>query len=574
MQLTRVPQLGDYMDVDLPLSGDDLPQGEAFPSTSDQPQSDNTQAYQADESELSADAPMRRKRTRKPKTIPRDVINELRNTDLANWNANYLQNMAEASRIKNAHKAPLQAKKNAEFWVWGSGVGGIGRRAPGASLPTPWDIFCGDNLYELYTGKDRRETAAKKHDRDSGIDEQMVEEARRVRPRLDEDEEQLGRGQDDEGMILLGDEEVELPRDEPAALDDQQIFSAMPWNISASNRGSSAVPRSTGLQGSMQQRRSRMVSESPLKNRGQRGNLDALRHLSGDVSLDISGVGQPDPFSSDGIYLEREQIDEEGSPVRVPTRVHEALSAEGGNFLEFIADGINEKRQRIRGGLEPLSDFLQAEAAADVDEILFEELLPPQNNSKMIACQGLLMVLTLGTAGMLNVRQDGAFGEIGLSLTEKAKATEVNEAEGEAAKGYEADREEVEEDDAGVGEAIGEDLSEEEELPKESDAAGAGEARKEDLSEDEQFSEDVDVAGAGEAMEDDLPGQEQPLEAEDISADDEPALPEQAAENRHMQMDIAADDEEDMQEDEDGTGLTESESNENVGDDGSEYEEY
>ena len=116
-------------------------------------------------------------------------------------------------------------------------------------------------------------------------------------------------------MFFRGDEDVELPRDAPSALDDQQVFSAMPWNISASIRGSSAVPRSGrfGMSGSVgglstQRRGSRMVSASPLKGRGQPGGLDALKSFDSEADYGFDDFGLPPQPSSDGVYLEPEGV--------------------------------------------------------------------------------------------------------------------------------------------------------------------------------------------------------------------------------------------------------------------------
>lgn len=415
------------MDIDLPILGDDLPEDEAFAIPDEHHTSDTVQD---DESSSAVAAPMQRKK-RKPRIIQADYTMELRNKDLLDWSTNYRQNMAEASRHKINYRAATQAKKNAEYWVWGAGIGGI--RFPDGTVPPPFDMYHGDNLYELYTGKTRNALAGKKHDRDSGIDEATEGESRRVRARTAEEEDQVGRGGDDEGMFMPEDEEVELPRDAPSALDDQHLFSAMPWNMSASIRGSSQVPRSarpgmpgshgpsTGAHASLRLPGSRMVSASPLQHRSQPGGLDALSRLDSDGDFDMQGFGLPEQISSDGVYLEPENI---GPSVRV----RDALSAESGNFLAFISDAISEKRGRVEAQLAAMSDPLQAaaayDAAADLDEVLFEELLPPAENTKMVACQGLMMVLTLGTGGMLNVRQDNEAehigAEIGLSLTEKA----------------------------------------------------------------------------------------------------------------------------------------------------------
>jgi meiotic recombination protein REC8 len=429
---THVSQLlHNEMDQDLPMFDDDILGGQAFYPIQEQSGEQLDSSSPSPRVAATSTAPIRRKK-RNIQALLTDSIMELRNKDLAAWNADYLKNMKEAARNKSRHRALAQAKKNAEFWVWGSGFGGIGHRVLGATGPSPFDQFYGDNLFQLCTGMNRNQLAGTKHDRDSGIDEATQEESRRVRHKYDIEEEQMGRGEKDEGMFLLGEDEignagvdeVELPREASAALDDQQVFSAMPWNIIASIRGSSAVPRSalSGLHGSLHRRRgSRMVSASPLHGRGQLSSLDALKDFEASDDFGILGgndFGMPGP-SSDGAWVEPAQS------MQTSFRIREALSTEGENFLAYVSGAIAEKRTRVEARVIDMSDVLQADATADVDEVLFEEILPSKENSKVVAAQGLLMVLALGTRGMLDVRQEEDFGEIGLSLTEKAKAVQI-----------------------------------------------------------------------------------------------------------------------------------------------------
>ena len=70
-----------------------------------------------------------------------------------------------------------------------------------------------------------------------------------------------------------------------------------------------------------------------------------------------------------------------------------------------------------------------AHEAIDAEQITFEELLPPPETSKMVASQGFLMLLSLGTKGMLDFQQSTAFDDITLKLTDKMKAMQIAEVE-------------------------------------------------------------------------------------------------------------------------------------------------
>ncbi|KAF1942013.1 hypothetical protein EJ02DRAFT_512039 [Clathrospora elynae] len=476
---------GEQMDFDLPIYGDDLPEGEAFSSAAQQQSSQHSEVVESSETFA---APMRRQR-RAPRVLPTDAAVELRNKDLADWSDNYRQNMKSAARLKIQNRAAAQAKKNAEYYVWGAGIGGIGQQLINTKGPNPFDMFFGDNLFELVTGVSRKKVAGSKHDRDSGIDDATQEESRRVRQKSGEPEEQAGRGAVDEGLFLAGgDEEVELPREGVTPLDDQQIASAMPWNISASIRGSSAIPRSgrVGIIGSTDQgkRGSRLVSESPLLGRGRPSALEGLKSLESDGGNGGDEFGLPGPSSD---------FPEPAAPLDTSARVREALSAEGENFLTFVTEAIVEKRNRARADLGLMSDVLQAEAAADIEDITFEALLPPAENTKMIACQGLMMVLTLGIKGMLDVQQPEDLGDINLKLTNRAKAMQVIEV---------SEGEESEDEEASEGDAGGED-----EQPVPQEEVQDEDAQEEAVMEKEEPVDPEKVQG--EEMQDDVAMEEE-----------------------------------------------------------------
>jgi len=90
------------------------------------------------------------------------------------------------------------------------------------------------------------------------------------------------------------------------------------------------------------------------------------------------------------------------------TWLREALDSESNNFLSFVVATIQTATNH------------PADADIHVDEgrtsIGFETLLPPATNSTIVAAQGFMHLLSLGTKGLLQVSQSDAFGPIGMML--------------------------------------------------------------------------------------------------------------------------------------------------------------
>lgn len=150
-----------------------------------------------------AEVPLRRKPPVR-RRLPVDERQELRNADLASWKDNYLANMAEARETKSHHQAPFLAKKNAAFWVFGSGIGSVGAGLGSSKLSGPLGMFAGDAFMEALTGT--KLTTSRKRSRGDEEDQGSDSEARRIRLR-DEDGDQFGRGdqnmlQDDDPLVL------------------------------------------------------------------------------------------------------------------------------------------------------------------------------------------------------------------------------------------------------------------------------------------------------------------------------------------------------------------------------------
>jgi hypothetical protein len=136
---------------------------------------------------------VQRQRRNAGKAMEIDDQPQLRNSDLAQWNSDYVQNMIVASRLKNNNKVITIAKKNAAFWVFGIGIASVGMGIGESGVPHPLEVFSGDHLMEALTGKPQSPRRKRGRPR---IGADTAEEGRNVRPRLDEPE--VARGADDD----------------------------------------------------------------------------------------------------------------------------------------------------------------------------------------------------------------------------------------------------------------------------------------------------------------------------------------------------------------------------------------
>lgn len=220
-------------DFDMPRFEDDgviLPEAEPFPAmAAGDPRNpgnvfSSSQGQRDQESSESAEAPLQRRPLR-PRVLPMDERQELRNADLASWKEDYLTNMFEATQTRQQRQAPFIAKKNAAFFVIGGGIGGVGTGIGRSKLTGPLDMFAGDAMMEMLTGTEH--SAGRKRSRDSEDREDSDSEARRIRLRED-DGEQVGRG---DGMMPPDDDTMMIPGSEvrdsfifPASLGSIALF--------------------------------------------------------------------------------------------------------------------------------------------------------------------------------------------------------------------------------------------------------------------------------------------------------------------------------------------------------------
>lgn len=194
-----------------------FPQASSTPrQATDEVRTSSTETEGEEGSVYGVQATMARK-PRKAKPLPIDKTLEIRNTELLSWSTNYLTNMAELRKKKEAAKVASQSRKNADWIVWGAGLGGIGHEVHAMrGMKHPLDMFCGQNLKEMLVGE---KANGRKRERVEGSDDDS--EARRVRQRSQE----YGRGGEDEAGFDIRD----MDFDEVRRLSRSVVLFDLPW---------------------------------------------------------------------------------------------------------------------------------------------------------------------------------------------------------------------------------------------------------------------------------------------------------------------------------------------------------
>lgn len=347
-----------------------------------------------------ADAPMRRRRRLGIRVLSLDGATELHGSDLNRWNKEYIQNMKDVLYHKRNLRLAAVAKKNAEYWMLGSSLEHLGQADRG-----PLAMFTGAKLLEVFTGI-KFTAGGVKRARD---EDAVSEDSRRVRSRGDLPTDEQGRGlasNEDGFMPMMDDYTIEQGRDQPTPLDDRHLSGVFPWNQSAGSRRPtgifSAGQKSSIPLGLLSRRGSRLTSASPLLGRGLDNDLD-------DFQL---------PGSADGPLIDEEDFELFGPAAQVDTQtaaesqwIRTALDGESVNFLTFVKAGIEELD--LQRDTAPLGDEEDEAMKGSID---FDYLLPTESNTRVVAAQALLHVLTLGTKNAIRCEQYEAFGIISLRL--------------------------------------------------------------------------------------------------------------------------------------------------------------
>ncbi|KAK6085348.1 hypothetical protein SCUP234_02896 [Seiridium cupressi] len=377
-----------------------LPDAEALPARRDQENPDASVVGEQSE----RPAPAQRQRKRKMIIADKDI--EISRNVMRDWQTEYLNNCA----TKHTHTvSTTQAKKNAIHLTFGLGIGNIGQSLdiPGMIHPLAVD-FTGDSLFTAYTGLGMQEKKTRKRVRSAAEPVGDDGEERRVRPRLEEDGQQQGRGLDVDDLFQFGLQESppEIGREAQSALDDHPS-SAMPWN-----RGSSLMPGSSVQKGGSVQ--AGREQSSPLRGRGD--VQDIVRYSSdADMGFIDFGIGGPQSADSSFDGMPIPELPEEAPAEEVSAEVEnqytrEALDREGNNFLGYIDQTVRENGERRHD-----EDFEQQRKW-----ISFDDVFVLSTTDRATAAQAFYHVLTLVTKGQMVVEQDGEgkvpFGGIHVGL--------------------------------------------------------------------------------------------------------------------------------------------------------------
>jgi meiotic recombination protein REC8 len=400
----------------------------------------------------SAEAPQKHKKTKAKKQLVMDKSLELKNSELALWQNEYVARMVAGTLVKANNKAVSLAKKNAFQYVYGSGLNGVGEGVGSAKFVSPLEIFSGASLLAKITGRLAPAAAGPKSKKGTKRAHTIEdEEEQNDSPSKRAREDELGRGYEGDGMMLNMDFEpyansheqsVELGRDAPPALPDYPS-SAMPWNVSASlhshQRGqSSSLQGRAGILGSQlgSVTARHFTSASPLIGRGSAfpGDLEQFSQLMGDDEPmimygrsddDFASGSQAHTFGGPNAGMSSSQVaglDEFeifGAAAAVDTQtagtsqwVKEALDRESNNFFEYVKNTISEKL-----GDEENPHGVQEFGEKDVT---FEELFVPDANSRIVAAQAFYHVLCLATKNVVwvdqTVEEMEPFGEIRIGV--------------------------------------------------------------------------------------------------------------------------------------------------------------
>jgi meiotic recombination protein REC8, fungi type len=353
---------------------------------------------------------------------------ELRHAEIANWNKNYIENMVTHRKKKEVYRTLLQAKKNASFWVSGVGLGGVGKGVGSCKMINPaLDMFYGERLMTMF-GRGSTNVVSKGQKRNLDSEDDTLT-PRNTRLRLSS-EDHIGRG-DDYDLPNFNDDGTEIGRNAEAAMEDPS--SAMPWNISGRDPSSAlGFPTSAGGNsgrdgsagpGFLPHRIIRNISASPLHGRVRlSGRLSSLEVEERDESKteDDINIFLDEDLGIDGGLNSFEYF---GAGATLETQntqaIISALDRESYNFFDFFKAGIRKKAAHSNEKGKGRADAIITERHGAREMcVLFEELVPYEHNSAIVAAQAMHHTLLLATRGLMMLQQDEHFGDIQMAIVD------------------------------------------------------------------------------------------------------------------------------------------------------------
>ena len=175
--------------------------------------------------------------------------------------------------------------------------------------------------------------------------------------------------------------------------------------------GLGSLPGPGRIPGSLDRRASRITSASPLVGRGPQrlGSLELPLH---DDDIDLLGgatVSSSQAAADFQLFGPAAGVDTQTAAD--PQWMKATLDRESGHFLMFVKDEMAAKLALLPEEAVELSPNARLQQS-----VFFEDILPV-NNTKIVAAQGLLHVLTLATRGLIKVHQEQRnYGPIELGL--------------------------------------------------------------------------------------------------------------------------------------------------------------
>ena len=143
------------------------------------------------------------------------------------------------------------------------------------------------------------------------------------------------------------------------------------------------------------------ASASPLVGPGAHGFSDE----SGDNFMpgyDDDQLADLDKFEYYGVSADQPTQKAQGSQWLL-----EAMEAEGHNFLGYLHNKIEEQQADRE---------LDLDATEPVNDISFDKLVEPEDNSYIVAAQAFHHTLSLATKGYLRIKQERAYGDIKIQI--------------------------------------------------------------------------------------------------------------------------------------------------------------